>query len=54
MLDRGLTVVAEVVEARLRFRMDRPPPLGEGELTEAGLLGLISSFEFLLAYILRS
>ena len=47
MLDRGLTVVeGEVLVARLRFRMDRPPPLGDGEVAMAeGLLGPISSFD---------
>ena len=36
----------EVLVARLRFRMDRPPPLGDGDVEMAeGLLGPISSFE---------
>ena len=56
MLDRGLTVVEDgvLVVARLRFKMDRPPPLGDGEVAMAeGLLGPISSFELLLLYKLR-
>ena len=49
MFDRGLMDELEgLVEARLRFRMERPPPLGEGELAAVGgLLGPISSLEFL-------
>ena len=53
MLERGLTVVEEgvLVVARLRFKMDKPPPLGDGEVAMAeGLLGPISSFELLLLY----
>jgi len=56
MLDRGLTVVeGEVLVARLRFRMDRPPPLGDGDVEMAeGLLGPISSFEPFPLYKLSS
>jgi hypothetical protein len=57
MLDRGLTVVlvSEVLVARLRLRMDRPPPLGDGDEEMAeGLLGPISSFEPFPLYKLSS
>ena len=49
MVEEGVLVVA-----RLRFKMDKPPPLGDGEVAMAeGLLGPISSFELLLLYRLR-